>query len=143
MASAKISFEIEGVSHTLYFGMSSVGIFQKRSATEYMLLVNSGIETPEKGDFDEIKSFANLIYSGLCNQADILDEQRPPFIEAYELTEAISIIPGLAERISEVWNESRPVKDMIDRLKDKTAKEEKKSTNPKIGKKLKPMPPVS
>lgn len=144
MASAKISFEAEGKQYSLYFGMASVRIFQERSAKEYLLLVQSGIEDPTQEDLDQTKVFANVIYSGLCNMADINDEQRPLFAEAYELADSISNNIELCKRINDVWAESQPVKDMIDRLADSTQpKEEKKSTPRKTGKKLKPTHSVS
>jgi len=143
MASAKLTFEVEGISHTLYFGMASVRLFEERAAIEYMLLVQSGIERPEMGDFDPIKSLANLLYSGLCNMADINDEQRPKFMDAYSLAESIWHNQELCENINRVWTESQPVKEMRDKLNSSTDHEEKKNPKRKSGKKLKPTQPVS
>lgn len=143
MPSAKLTFEIEGVSYGLYFGMASVRVFEERAAKEYLLLVASGIEEPKQSDLDPMKTLASLVYSGLCNMADINDEQRPKFIEAYSLSELISIDLELCENINTVWAESQPVKDMLERLKDKTDQEEKKNQKATDGKKLKPTPPGS
>jgi hypothetical protein len=146
MASAKISFEIEGKSHTLYFGMASVRIFQERSAAEYLRLIASGIEEPTSADLDPTKTLAMLVHSGRCNQADIEDEQRPAFPDSYELAEQIAADDELCQRLNEVWGESQPVKNMLERLKSNAPDgepEKKSSSKPKTGKKLKPTPAVS
>lgn len=144
MASARLSFESEGKTYTLYFGMASVRVFQERAAKEYFLLIQSGIAEPTQEDLDPIKTLANVLYSGLCNWADINDEQRPPFIDAYQLAEALFTNKEICEQVNNVWGESQPVKEMLERLRDKTQpEEEKKNTKPKTGKKLKPMPQVS
>lgn len=140
MASAKITFEIDGKSYGLYFGMASTRIFQERSASEYLRLQASGIEKPEQKDFDPYKTFAFVIHSGLCNMADIMDEQRPAFIDSYSLSEQISRNSELCETINNVWSESQPVQEMMERLKS-SLDTEKKSR--KSGKKLKPSPLAS
>lgn len=143
MASARISFEIEGKKHTLYFGMSSVRIFQEKSAGEYIRLVNSGIEKPTQDDYDNNLVFAFLVHSGLCNMADINDEQRPLFIDSYSLSEEISRNEELTLKINEVWNESQPVIEMSERLKNKLNEGEKKSPKRTTGKKSKHLPTES
>lgn len=139
MASAKITFEIEGKSYGLYFGMASTRIFQERSASEYIRLQESGIKEPKQEDFDPYKTFAFVIHSGLCNMADIMDEQRPAFIDSYSLSEQIARDSELCSTINTVWNESQPVVEMLDRLKSSLDTEKKSKT----GKKLKPLPSVS
>lgn len=134
MTSAKLSFEINGILYTLYFGIESTRIFQERAAKEVLLLIASGIEKPTESDLNQLKLLANLIYSGLCNMADINDEQRPSFIDAYSLAEMISVNTELIEKINNVWEQSQPVKEMLDRLKNQATDEEKKSPQ-NIGKK--------
>ncbi len=140
MASAKLNFEVDGKAYAVYFGMASIRVFQERAAKEFALLVASGIEDPKREDFDNVKSFANLLYSGLCNMADINDEIRPKFIDVYELAERIEKMPELAKLINDTWTESQPVQEMLDRL---GTADEKKNTVLKTGKKSKHTQQVS
>lgn len=126
MASARISFEIDGVTHSLYFGMVSVQIFQEKGLAESIRLQQSGIETPTQKDFDPYLLFSFVVHSGLCNMADINGEQRPLFVDSYSLSEIISKDEPLWNNINKVWEESQPVKDMLDRLKISAGNTEKK-----------------
>lgn len=139
MASAKLNIEVGGKSYGLYFGMASTRIFQERSALEYKRLVDSGIKEPTQADFDPYKTFAFVIHSGLCNMADILDEQRPEFIDSYALSEDISRDAGLCETINRVWSESQPVVEMLEKLNSSLEAEKKSQVKP-TGKKSKPLP---
>lgn len=136
MASARLKITVYDKEYNLYFGMSSTRIFQELSAKDYQLLVDSGIEKPTLDDIDHYKSFANLIHSGLCNMADINSEQRPLFIDSYSLAELISKDDELCLLINDVWSNSQPVKDMLDKLASFNVGEKKnKVKNKTTGKK--------
>lgn len=107
MTNAKVKFKIDGVERSLYFGMVATQIFAEKGAKQ---AVNNT-------EANNIKSFAYLVYAGLCNQADLLDNSYPTFEQAYELTEKI-IEQGeeLQNLIFTTWQNSKPAKEMIDRL---------------------------
>lgn len=107
MTNAKVKFKIDGVERSLYFGMVATQIFAEKGTK----LAENNSEA------NNVKSFAYLVYAGLCNQADLLDNSYPSFEQAYELTEKI-IEQGeeLQNEIFNTWQNSKPAKDMIDRL---------------------------
>lgn len=139
---AIVRFEVDGQSYGLYFGIPSTRIFEEKCAAEYLRLQASGIEEPGENDFDPYLTFAFVVHSGLCNMADIETMPRPQFIDSYTLSQNISNDEALAKRINDVWAESRPVKDMLERLAT-VNKDQKKSQQKTIGKKLKPTHSVS
>lgn len=143
MASARVKITVDEKEYELYFGMVSASIFQQLLAKEYLRIQESGIEAPQQSDFDEYKQLAMVIHAGLCNMADIKDEQRPQFIDSYSLAEEISKDKDAASMVDSAWNESQPVVEMIERLKSAAAAEEKKSQIKSTGKKLKPTHSVS
>lgn len=107
MTNAKVKFKIDGVERSLYFGMVATQIFAEKGAKQ----------ATNNTEANNIKSFAYLVYAGLCNQADLLDNSYPTFEQAYELTEKI-IEQGeeLQNLIFATWQNSKPAKDMLDRL---------------------------
>lgn len=146
MASARITFDFKGILYTLYFGMASTRVFEEKAVADYEKLKDAGNEEPEGDDYDSTKGFANIVHSGLCNQADIDEVQRPKFSESYELAEGIAIEnPDLVTEIFNCWNESRPVSDMLERMKNvlDQAQSEKKNMKRKIGTKSKRLPSVN
>jgi len=104
----KYSFNIDGVEHSVWFGMTSVNIFQRLSTQQ--------LELQGNGELDNNTSYATLIYAGLCNNADVKMVNRPSFERAYEIAEAILDDEKLQTEIYKVWEESKPVKEMMDRL---------------------------
>lgn len=112
-------FEIEGKKHTLYFGMVATQIVAEKS-------VNVAYLNPKDPDV-QIKTFAYIVYGGLCNQADRKDFMRPNFEEAYDLT--VSILEQGEELQTNIWNawsESKPAKAMLAALPKPVTEEGKK-----------------
>lgn len=128
---AKMEFEIEGVKHSLYFGMTSVHIFQQKSFEEVARMEAQGIKAAAE-NVDQIKTFTYVVYSGACNWADLNDLQRPMFSDVYMLCEKILTKDNehIQLKIWEVWKNSQPVAEMLERLngvnKEKPKKSQKK-----------------
>lgn len=132
MSSGLISFDINGVSHSLFFGMVATQIFAEKGVNEVGLLSERGEKKA-----DDVKAFACIVYAGACNQADRQDRQRPSFSDCYDLTEQI-LMEGedLQEQIFSCFRESRPTQNMYDRLglsgnADGKGEKKKKSTGTK------------
>jgi hypothetical protein len=124
MTNAQIEFEIKGVKYSLYFGMSAIEIFSTKSVQELQRLA---IEFPtvklEDLKADNVKSFAYIVYAGLCNSADKKDLSRPTFQKAYELSEEICFeSEELQASIFETFNESRANKLLQEKLNGKQKK---------------------
>lgn len=118
MSVPRITFDLQGVTHSLYFGMAAIEIFSQKSVAELSLLAKEHPEIPiDKLKADPVKSFAYVIYSGLCNQADIMELSRPTFEQAYYISEQI-IDEGekLQQDIFDCFNNSRAHKSLIERL---------------------------
>lgn len=126
MGNGRISFEIEGTKHTLYFGMSAIEIFSRKSVLEVERLAKEYPKTPINDlKADSVKSFTYMIYAGLCNQADIKEQDRPSFEDAYELSENI-LYQGeeLQANIFNCFNESRANQLLQEKLHGKQKKSE-------------------
>lgn len=105
MSSARITIEVEGVKHSLYFGMLAVEMIAKKS-----------VEAAAKGEADDLKSFAHIIHAGMCNHADMKDFDRPSFEEAYIIAESLASDEEQSKLISDAWINSKPHKELIERL---------------------------
>lgn len=105
MSNARITFEVEGVKHSLYFGMVATQIISDKS-----------IKAAASGDVNNVKAFAYIIFGGICNQCELKDEQYPEFEEAYLIAELISADDELTSRIYSTWQDSKPYKELMDRL---------------------------
>lgn len=141
----RISFELNGVSHTLHFGMLSAQIFAEKGVKE-VLIQQDGDENKDVKEASASKTLATIIHAGACNYAEIAEIKYPTFAESYDLMEQICLTGlDLQNDIFKCWNESRPTIDMLDRLK-KPATEgeeiEKKSLKKRNGTRLKPTPTV-
>lgn len=114
-----VSFEIEGVNHTLYFGMKAVSIFVNKS-NEELLKVNEEIiklNTEKSEDeelipllpIDETKAVVFAVYGGMCNQAERYDLPYPKYVDAYDLTEKILLSEdkNIQVNIWETFQDSR------------------------------------
>lgn len=119
MSVPRITFQIEGVTHSLYFGMAAIEVFSKKSVAELGVLAKENPKTPlDKLIADPVKSFAYVVYAGLCNDADIKEVQRPSFEQAYEVADAIMYeAEQLQSDIFTCFKESRAHKALIERLK--------------------------
>ncbi len=128
MTNGRVQFDIDGVKRSLYFGMVATQIFTEKVA-------NLAIKKVESSD---VKTFAFLVYAGLCNQCDLLDLPYPTFEQAYHLTENI-IHKGedLQNEIYKTWSDSEPAKDMLAKL-PKNVEVELTETGKKKGVKNKP-----
>lgn len=77
---------------------------------------------------NQFKGFANLIYAGLCNQADRKDRQRPFYEEAYDLAmEIVEQGEELQTQIYEAWASTKPAKAMVEKLQEYTGEAKKKT----------------
>lgn len=135
MGNGLITFHVDGVSHTLYFGMVATQIFAEKGMQEQVWLKDRGEDRA-----DDVKAFACIVYAGACNYADRIDVQRPTFEACYNLTESI-LMEGteLQDQIFTCFRESRPTQAMYDKLG--AGDGEKKS--PQNGKKSKRLRSVS
>lgn len=125
MSNGRIKFTVPSGEYTLHFGMKSAQIFAEKGLNEFLLMEERGEKKA-----DNIKSFAYIIFAGLCNYADIVEHQHPKFEDAYLITEEILMAPDEIQiSIFNAWKESRPTKDMMDRLgvKEYESLDEKKS----------------
>lgn len=126
MSEARITFEVEidGVKerHTCYFGMTATQIIAEKS-----------IKLSQSGEADPIKSFAYILYGGLCNNADMNDFDRPAFHEAYSLTEKVlSASVDIQNSIYSAWENSKPHQDLLKTFK--ALNKGKKKVDPKEAK---------
>jgi len=101
----KISFEIEGVKHSLYFGMTAAEIVATKT-----------IERFEIGKVPGITGLAYLVFAGLCNHADRTDSDRPEYELAYEIAEYLAENDDLGKKVVEAYTESQASKTLLDRL---------------------------
>jgi len=101
----KISFEIEGVKHSLYFGMTAAEIIAEKT---YLHL--------SKGKIPAMTSVAYIVYGGLCNQADRTDSDRPEYEQAYEIAEHLASDDELGQKVVSCYTESQASKTLLDRL---------------------------
>lgn len=108
MTNGKVSFEIDGIKRSLYFGMVATEIVEKKT----FAISNAG-----EVNLSGIRAFSYIIYGGLCNQAELMDNPYPKFDDAYELTEKI-VEQGeeLQSLIYNTWANTKPGKDMLARL---------------------------
>lgn len=102
-------FEIEGVEHTLYFGMKANRIFQEKSIAKIAQL-NEGVT--DKNDFKNIDPtllFTYAVYAGMCNNAERREQQYPEYHDAYDLTEKILMHEdqSIQVKIWEVFEQSK------------------------------------
>lgn len=100
---------VEGVEHTLYFGMQAVEEFAMR--TERYLSGNS------------FKIAVDMIFAGIANQMTKLDMAPLPYGEVYSMIEALVDADKEAynkqyEAIENAFWESKHGKDYADRLKE-------------------------
>jgi hypothetical protein len=118
MTNPRIDIEIQGVTHSLYFGMSAIQIFSEKSIHELQLLSAQNPKTPlDKLQADPVKSFAYVVYGGLCNTADINEQQRPTFTECYEIAENILYEDEAVQKsVFDCFNNSRAHKALKERL---------------------------
>lgn len=105
MSNARVTFEVEGVKHSLYFGMI---------ATE--IITDKSVEMAKKGVKDNLKSLAYIVFGGLCNTAESREQEYPEFEDAYLLAESICRDLELCEKIQSAWTDSKPYVEMMDRL---------------------------
>ncbi len=114
-----VEFEIENKKYSLYFGMVATQIFAEK-------VINISSLDPESEEA-KMRSFAYLIYGGMCNNSDRKDISRPSFEEAYDTTILI-LEQGeeLQTRIYDTWKETKPAKAMLDKLPKPTTEEGKK-----------------
>lgn len=118
MTNPRIDIQIQGVTHSLYFGMAAIQIFSEKSIHELQILAAENPKTPlDKLQADPVKSFAYIIYAGLCNQADIEELQRPTFKFAYDLADSILYEDDEFQKpIFDCFNNSRAHKALKERL---------------------------
>lgn len=108
MSNGRIDIEVQGVNHSLHFGMSALKIWTEKAVSELQRVPNV------KSD---MQAFAYTVYAGLCNYADIKELPHPSFEEAYELAEEILITgDDLQNKVWSTFRESRAGKPLLDKL---------------------------
>jgi len=117
--SNKIDFEIDGVKHSLRFGMTAVEITQNKAYQHTQLHNNEQLSTWDM--------FVVIIYSGLCNNADVEEINRPKWKDAFDIAESLADETETTMLIWECWENSKPVKAMMERLRTATTSLEKGS----------------
>lgn len=122
MTNSIISFDVDGIGYSLYFGMVATEIISQKS-----------IQAAEGGEINDIKAFAYIVYGGLCNHDDLHDRQRSSFQEAYIIAESIASDDKLTMKIYSVWSDSKPNKDLLERLNGTKKKVEVKRQLKKTG----------
>ena len=128
MTNGHFDFELEGVKYSLHFGMTAAQIFSEKSMQEVRKLME---ETPDVDPkdlvADNVKSFAYMIYAGMCNEADREERKRPSFTEVYDLTERVLLEAPeqLQHDIFEAYNGSKATEKQRNMLN--TAVEKKKT----------------
>lgn len=139
MGNGRIQFEIKdgeyaGVHH-LHFGMSAIRIYQEKVFSEIQGLSSESPKTKlEDLKADPVKSFAYLIYAGLCNYADIQEKSRPTYQYSYSISEEILYMDDSIQ--NDIWvcfSESRAGKDLLDKLPKPEKKSEAESQSKQIG----------
>lgn len=125
----RIAVDVNGKPVVLHFGMSAIRIWQERSFGEIQKVAAGGKVPKGKAlldKLDNIKSFANLVYAGMCNYQDTLEDGiRPSYSDAYEVTEEILFMDEQVQL--NVWNcfqGSRAYDLLIKRLNELTAEPE-------------------
>lgn len=129
MTNGHFDFELEGVKYSLRFGMTAVQIFFQKSAQQVKELAeeNPGVPLDEL-KADNVKSFAYLLYAGLCNYADSKEQKRPTFEDAYNLTESVltDAPESLQKEIFDCYSNSRATVSQNEKLGIKSVPEDEK-----------------
>lgn len=139
---AKIQVTTESGTHTLYFGMTAIGIWQKKCADELIRVAKGDDINDEsvKSRVDNLRALAFLIYAGICNASDLKEDgERPEFEDAYLIADSLS-----HDQQNEVWNafqNSRAGSELLARLPKSEG--EKKSQSVKRVTKTKSQPTQS
>lgn len=122
----RISVDVNGKAVILHFGMSAIRIWQERSFTEIKKVSGTGKVPKGKellGKLDNVKSFVNLVYAGMCNYQDTLENGvHPNYSDAYAITEEILFMDEQVQL--DVWScfqNSRAYDLLIKRLNELTA----------------------
>ena len=123
-----VSVEVEGKKIDLHFGMVSTQIFAEKVDAEMARLAERGSDK-----ISDIKFLAIIIYSGICNKADINETQYPDFADCYLLAENIASEQYVEQQkvIWNAWTTARPTQGLLERLgikldTENEAKEDKK-----------------
>ena len=117
----RIGIEVNGQQVILHFGMTAVKIWQERAMGD---LVKIGSKKKDEilAQVDNVKSFAYVVFAGMCNYQDTLEKGvRPSYTEAYAITEDILFMDEQVQ--IDIWTcfeNSRAYKLLLDRLHDLT-----------------------
>lgn len=105
--------DLEGQEIAFLFGMKAMLIFSEKYGKE---IYNSG----GVDKVDAFKLFTYVVYAGLCNRSESLDNEYPSFEHAYYLSEKLNFYnPDLAVKVMNTFNESRATKEVLERLNPK------------------------
>lgn len=121
----RITVDVNGKAIVLHFGMVAVRIWQERSFSEITKVAGGGKVPKGKAlleKLDNVKSFANLIYAGMCNYSETVEQSHPSFEESYLITEEILFMGD--EPQNSIWNcfqGSRAYDLLIKKLNELTA----------------------
>lgn len=136
MTNGKVTFDLDGVKRSLYFGMVATQIFKEKAGRNAIQQAEE-LESLEKDlgkvkakeewnnllmerkTSEDLKAFVFIVFGGLCNQAHLRGDNYPTFEQAYELAERICYVDKTGEMQSLIyttWSESQPAKDMLEQL---------------------------
>lgn len=136
MTNGKVSFDIDGVKRSLYFGMVATQIFKEKAGRNAIQQAHELEEleksigkakaneewiklVEERKSSEDLKAFVFIVFGGLCNHAHLRGDNYPTYEQAYELSERILYLDKTGEiqtLIYTTWAESQPAKDMIEQL---------------------------
>ena len=99
--------DIDGVG-TLFFGNRAKFIFTKRCQEQ----VEAEGANPD--NIDPVKAFANLVYAGMCNWADVCDLKNPTYQDAYITADNIISMGNEAQGlVYKAFAESKAGRDVL------------------------------
>ena len=98
----RISFEINDVKHTLYFGMDA-----------YEIVAEKSFKATIENNVSNFKMCSYIIFGGLINEAVIKELPKPDYEVAYELMQEIVQQPEeFQNKIFTAWEQSLANKEL-------------------------------
>lgn len=128
-----VSIELEGVKHTLLFGMKAIRIFSEKTSQEIQRQ-NATIEDVNEWNFqiEENKSFIYLVYAGLCNYAESNDLEYPSYQDCYLIANELLFDANQQVKIWEVFKSSKAGSNLLSAFAQKQ-ESKKKNTKKQTG----------
>ena len=117
MTNGHFDFEVEGVKYSLHFGNIAIEQFSRLS-----------MEGFQSGVVGDVKSFTDMVFSGLYNAALIEGKNTPKYLHAAELVDLLidNELDEIQEEIVNTYKNSRASVKQLERLnKNKEIKKKK------------------